>query len=229
VTRALLEGLVIVVSILLAFGLEASWSARAERRDAMELLLSISADIEENRALVARHLEGTDRYVALTQSVLEVLASGERGASADSTLAGIGNVFTYPTWDPINDAYQEAKSSGRLALIQDPALRLLLTRYQSRIDAMGDLVDAIRTQYYGQIEPFLVANTVYTDVAVTGWSEEVTRVRPPFQTDFEALRGSRELWNLLTVRLELAVAQKTFLERVDARARAIQEHIVLPR
>ena len=103
VTRALLEGLVIVVSILLAFGLEASWSARAERRDAMELLLSISADIEENRALVARHLEGTDRYVALTQSVLEVLASGERGASADSTLAGIGNVFTYPTWDPIND------------------------------------------------------------------------------------------------------------------------------
>ena len=208
VTRALTEGVVIVVSILLAFGLEASWAARLERQEEAALLQSIRSDVVENRSLIAQHAQGTEAQIDLAQSILAVLAEGERGPASDSVVARIGDVFISNSWDPINDTYLEAMSSGRLALIDDSELRLRLARYQRRIDAVAELFTSIRTQYYGQLEPFLVAHTVYSDIAMGTWSYEVTRMRPPHETDFSELALSREFWNLLTLRLELAVAHR---------------------
>lgn len=47
------EGIVIVVSILLAFGIEAWWQGRHERSDERQVLESLQQDFQENRVLLA--------------------------------------------------------------------------------------------------------------------------------------------------------------------------------
>jgi uncharacterized membrane protein YqjE len=47
--RILVEGLVIVASILLAFGIDAAWDVRQERRTEDQLLRTLLAEIDVNR------------------------------------------------------------------------------------------------------------------------------------------------------------------------------------
>ena len=47
--RVFVEGVVIVGSILLAFGIQAWWDERQERREETELLLGLAPDVEVDR------------------------------------------------------------------------------------------------------------------------------------------------------------------------------------
>jgi len=85
----------------------------------------------------------------------------------------------------------------------------------------ASLFQAVETQYYGQLEPFLVANTVYSELAAAWWREQLADA--PFRTDSSRLASSRELWNLLTLRLELEVALQDRLDGMDRLAVEVSE------
>jgi hypothetical protein len=210
------EGTVIVFSILLAFGLEAAWSARLESRETSALLMAIRSDVVENRQVIARTLAQSERLSQGARTLLNGLAGGESGAARDSLLSTVGNIFLMSGWDPINDTYLEAHASGRLSLISDHRTRLELSRYQRRIEAVEDVVGSTQSMYYSELEPFLVANTVYSEVGAAFWREGLDLAPAPFATDFDHLASSRELWNLVTLRLELEVAFQNYLQVVDS-------------
>lgn len=65
----------------------------------------------------------------------------------------------------------------------------------------------------------MVANTVYSEIAAAWWRDEL--VEAPFRTDFEQLAQSRELWNLVTLRLEIEVAVQDRFRTVDALAQEV--------
>jgi hypothetical protein len=219
--RHVVEGTVIVGSILLAFGLDASWDNWLERRETRELLVSIREDLDANRTVVADEIESSRRVVALAKHLLEALSVAS--SASEAPFATLGNIFSWKAWDPVNDTYLEARSSGRLALIDNSTVRLELARYQRRIEAVELIAEATRDQYYGLIEPFFVARTTYSDVASEAWREGLGLARAPHATNFAALGASRELWNLLTLRLELELAWESYLLRLDAQAEALQE------
>lgn len=78
--RWLVEGAVIVVSILLAFGVDAAWDARQERRAEGVILASLVADFETVRDLLPLHHREHARTVAAVDLawVFEVTPEGVR-------------------------------------------------------------------------------------------------------------------------------------------------------
>lgn len=208
------EIVVVVAGVLIALALNAWWGDRQKTLDTRALRGEIRADVEQTREVLARDFETSREAARKARAILAEMATP--AADRDSVLATVGSVFVLKKWEPANDTYAEALGSGRLNLITDPGLRLALSRYQSQIENVGATVDFFTKAYYGQQEPWMVANTVYSEVAYDLRRGEL--VQGPFRTDFDALAQSRELWNLLTLRLELEVGYQDFLEELDQRA-----------
>jgi len=177
----------------------------------------IEADVRETRSVIERDLAASREYAARIRAILGAMAAPDAGR--DSVLATVGGAFLLKKWEPVNDTYQEALASGRVSLLDDAELRLALSRYHSQIAHVGGYVDWIGDAYYGQHEPWLVANTDYSEIGYDAYRNEL--VGGPFRTDFDALARSRELWNLLTLRLELELGFQGALGLLDERAAAV--------
>lgn len=214
--RHLTEGLVIVVSILLAFGIEATWAEYSETREAYRLLESIRDDVLATQAELALQQTQNKELADRARHLLTTMADPPSEEVVREALQSIGSVFVTSGWDPVTHTYVEAVNSGRLRLIESEELRLALTRYHARVEDVDAIHRTIETQYYGQLEPFMVEYTVYSELAAEWWRGAL--VEAPFVTDFEALASSRELWNLVTLRLELEVAMENRLERMEVLA-----------
>jgi hypothetical protein len=120
-----LEGMVILVSILAAFLLEGWRDDRELAREVSLELVSVGLELERNRDIVLAELSAIDRIVTATDSIL-LLLSGDPDAEfvqvADS-LAWLVAMWV-PTLDPSLGAVEALISSGRLAQVGDPELRL---------------------------------------------------------------------------------------------------------
>ncbi len=212
--RLWLEGMVIVISILLAFAIEAGWAELVEAREARRLAELIRDDVVATEAEVARQRTRSQELAGRARHLLETLASPRATREQLSeALLTLGSIFVTGSWAPVDHTYVEALNSGRLRLIEDEELRLALTRYHAQIEELDGIFETVEEQYYGQLEPFMVAHTVYSEIAAEWWRGSL--VGAPFATDFEALAKSRELWNLLTLRLEIEVAVQSRLDRMD--------------
>jgi hypothetical protein len=210
----LTEGLVIVVSILLAFGIEAAWAEYSETREAHRLLNSIREDVRATQTEIAFSQSQNEELADRARHLLSSLADPGSEEAVREALQSLGSIFITSGWDPVTHTYDEAVNSGRLRLIENESLRLALTRYNAGVEEVHAIHGSAETQYYGQLEPFMVEHTVYSELAAEWWRGAL--VEAPFETDYEALATSRELWNLVTLRLEIEVAMQSRLERMDA-------------
>ena len=214
--RYLTEGLVIVVSILLAFGIEAAWAEFSEAREAYRLLESIRDDVEAPQVEVAARQTRSEELSDRARHLLSTLADPPSDEVLRDALLTLGSILIIRGWEPVTHSYDEAVNSGRLRLIESESLRLALTRYNAGVKEVDMVHRQAATQYYGQLEPFMVEHTVYSEIGAEWWRGAL--VEAPFTTDFAALATNREMWNLVTLRLELEVTLLTLLGRMDALA-----------
>lgn len=215
-TWLLTEGAVIVGSILLAFSIEAGWQSRGERIREEQLKESLGADVEATRVAAMGRLAIAREVASLSRGILTGIAEGVEGAELDSLVFSVGNVFVKGPWQPINHTYEQAVGAGDLALLEDGSLRFLLGSYSASLDNITQMQTDVTTQYYGQLEPFLVANTDYSQVAWGGAAAGLVRV--PFTTDARALVASQEFANLLNLKLELEIEMMASLDSMLRRA-----------
>jgi hypothetical protein len=220
--RFLAEGLTIVVSILLAFWVDASWDTRVQASRALDLLLAIRSDVEATQAHIGDRIDASTAVVEDAQALLNAMAGRTDEATRDSLLMTLGSVFIQSAWHPVNHSYEQALGSGSFELVQDAQLRLLLAQYVAALNDVGLWDRDVNEQYYAELEPFMVANTVYSDLAAPDVREELVS-GGPFTTDVEALASSRELWNLLTLKLEIAAILRSTLESADSVATTLLE------
>ena len=116
VGRLLLEGVVIVGSILLAFALDTWWSNRRERADELAVLENLEQEFRSAG-------EQLDVYIALHQRIahaigLTVEAAQVAIANGDSTIVvpdtALTLAFIGPTFDPRLGTLEGLLSAGRL-------------------------------------------------------------------------------------------------------------------
>lgn len=137
--RRIGEGLAIVVSILLAFAIDALWDDRQERIEEQEVLAALVADFQLNRAEVAEVIEthefGRQRVAALAQMTID-----EVGAlSNDEVVATVVEMANPRTFDPIRGTIDSLIGGGQLGIIRDRDLRKSLTSFINlSVDAEED-------------------------------------------------------------------------------------------
>jgi len=137
--RVLLEGIVIVGSILLAFTLDAWWQERATRDWELDQLHALRAEFADNGELIADAVGLHDQN---TQDVAQILAflraagPGEKKIYPDRVLAAL---VSWNTTDISTGTLDALLASGGLGDIRDDRLRSELAAWPTVVaDAQED-------------------------------------------------------------------------------------------
>ena len=150
--RALIEGGVIVVSILLAFGIDAGWDRFQEREAEREALRTLAAEFSTNLEMTRVGIRGNRRNRSNTVFVLESLRSSRTGAQLQIPDTSIVYMLTIGSLNPSTGALDGVLGSQGLDLFSDPILRSRLASWP------GHLRDVLEDQAGGQA--FALSNLI---------------------------------------------------------------------
>lgn len=135
--RLLVEAVVIVGSILLAFGIDAWWDWSSDRRGEAELLGQLRSEFEGNLAVLEETVARHER--AMTAG--ETLLSWAGTAPGADEFAQLDTLFRWALWPahyhPSSGALRATISSGRLELIRSDSIRNRLAGWDG---VLGDLI-----------------------------------------------------------------------------------------
>ncbi len=124
--RVAAESLVIIVSILLAFGIDAWWERHQNRQEEVQALLDLRGDLTTDSADLAnlRRRMGTwdDKALWVDRNV-------DRELSADSVTTALRQLWFFSLYQPINASYSGLRDSGQLSLLRNNALRRQIVEY----------------------------------------------------------------------------------------------------
>ena len=147
--RVFVEGVVIVGSILLAFGLQAWWDGVQARATERSYLLSLGEEFRQARPQPMR--ERSIRYVA----ALIDQTQGERLAEPDSLYRWTTGLSQQIEFDPPRAVFDDLVSAGATQLIRSDSLRRAFARYSSRLAALRDADAQAWATWEQRIQPFL--------------------------------------------------------------------------
>ena len=152
-TRVLVEGAVIVASILVAFALDASWDTRNERVEAAELRAALVDDFTQTRIEMLRVRNRNEVVIGAADSVLTVLDEWPSSVSVPSRY--FGALLLTPTTDPSLGTLQALISSARLRIIGDAALQGILSEWPAQLADVREEELAAKTFVHQQLTPGL--------------------------------------------------------------------------
>ena len=208
--RLLAESIVVVLSILLAFAIDASWDARQQTGRQRDLLHDLLVDFEASRPSLEHRLDLARRMSDGTGRFIEILQRDQSAGAVPVPDTLILSVLGGPTYEPATNALDAAIVSGEIDLIRDDALRAELATWRRLlIDTREDEVEARRITNE-QIVPLLSrsVNLGPYFARVLAWSEapgapsgEAGPDGPAdFNRGFASVENSTELVSALALR-----------------------------
>jgi hypothetical protein len=128
--RILAEGAAIVVSILLAFAIEASWSNYQDRVEEHGILLGLKSEFEHNLSLIETEISYRN---AVIRSILKIFDASSTQSTIDSEILDelIGDVTWWANIEYSRGAIDGLIQSGRLNLIANEEMRRALASIPS--------------------------------------------------------------------------------------------------
>ena len=91
--RLLLESAAIILSILLAFSIDAGWDEFQERKQERAFLESLLSDFEETRTRIDASIDRHNRFISLARQLLILYDQGARKMDPDELETMLGAVF----------------------------------------------------------------------------------------------------------------------------------------
>ena len=203
--RILIEGVVIVVSILLAFGIDAWWEGQQDQAEEQRILSALLDEFAENSDILASTGEAHHREVRAMEALLAAAESDELPANA--TLDTIFARTLYAKhYNPRTGALSSTISSGRINLVRNAELRNRLAGWDAII---SDLVLDEQTRRDFVFPELLPA------LAGFGIGGNASNGRPS-SSDYEEALGSKEVLAYLREQVGWVTHFLTHFEDVQA-------------
>ena len=130
----LAEAIVIVMSILLAFGLDALWDQRNDREDEARLRASLEREFRGNRLTLEQTMAGVHQGRERIEAVVAATGADLRSLPEDTAWAYLMALARPYTVELGSGATNSAVSSGTLALIRNETLRESLAGWLGRTE-----------------------------------------------------------------------------------------------
>ena len=197
--RVLIEGVVIVGSILLAFWIDASWESRQDRAQAESLLTALLEDFEVATVLLDTVASQQGR---LAESGRRLIEFGEVGAVPPDQVAAVdsllGSHFLRPVYEPPMGTVESLLSSGRLDLFENELLIAGLTNWAAAVASLRRTQEDARQHFYDRVYPYLASRTDIEDLD-KGFADYLGHPLPFDQgpTNAYELVSDQELMNIL--------------------------------
>ncbi len=226
--RIVAEGTAIVVSILLAFAIDAWWARQAEDEQRRALVESLHADFTASQAHVAQWRAGNERIHAALTRFRDRLVATPPGAvlvvPEDWLLAAVST----PTYSPTDATLQAAISSGQLDLIRDHELRALFALWRQQVDDTAEDELLVRRIVVDQLVPALAEEVRLGQVLhfdrIVDWffdragDVQYDEVRLRARSDIEGLLAERIFYSTFVTRQLPAIedTQARILDKLTA-------------
>ncbi len=131
--RLLIEGLVIVVSILLAFTIDAWWDQQREERDAKDQVARVVAELRANVAILLAQDESLEYSTRGAREFLSIMGPDVGPVSVQTVGGMMYRIYGVPTLSLGNSATRNFLSSGQLTDGRWTDIRLALTELLSEV------------------------------------------------------------------------------------------------
>lgn len=207
--RIFAEGVAIIVSILLAFGIQAWWEGRQDRMEEEQLLAALSVEFAANREQLETNRASHVARQEAAAAILEAAAAPEITISRDSVDHLISDIMWYGTDGWVTGTMDALLSSGDLALIGNRSLQFSLTAWPRLRESLA-AVEAEDEHGYEVLLPYLIRMGYLPQLygatrGIPGTNQEVphTDVRLPMVgggVDHRVLLGEREFQNIVSMR-----------------------------
>ena len=168
--RLIVDVVAIVLSILLAFAIDAWWDERKERAEEREVLQSLYVEFEANRDEAAVVIAIHEVAVRSIARLMEMNQDEILALSADEVEQQIRFFANPRTFDAVRGSIDALTSSGKLGILRSRELREALTTFVNIID------DAVEDRDYLS----RTSLTVWNEVARNGgpWRKKVGDLTP---------------------------------------------------
>jgi hypothetical protein len=154
--RASVEGVVIVGSILLAFGVQAWWDVTQERAEEQAILQRLEVEFAAAAELAAAEVVWHERAVVALESVLELTGTGSASLVPTDSVGRLVDAITVGhTWDPPSGAVASLLASGNLSIIRDVSLREALAGWPSSVADLQEIEQTVIQLTRGRLMPYL--------------------------------------------------------------------------
>ena len=206
--RVFAEGVAIVVSILLAFGIQAWWEERQDRAEEERILVALSDEFAANREVLATNRTSHEAQQQAALTLLRAAAS-EIAMPMDSVDYLLSDIIWYGTDGWVTGTMDALLSSGDIGLISNKSLQLSLASWPDLRERLA-AVEAEDEHGYEVLLPYLVSKAYLPQLynatrGIPGVSREVphSNVSLPIAgggLDHTLLLGDREFQNLVSMR-----------------------------
>lgn len=196
-----LEFVVVVLGILGALAVDSWWTALGERRVETIYLVRLQRDLSRSLESLRPDIEGHREISENLRAVLEELQTGPDPEGIEVVAEGIAHADNMVIWFPYHSTYEELIATGNLGLISSDTLRQALGAYDRQVRDNLDWDEWLEDLWIATIVPLFYKHAIVSDFATPEFRARI--VAPsPFETDLESFYENRDLWNVLTMKLD---------------------------
>lgn len=194
----LAEGVIIVVSILLAFSIDAWWNDRQDRIEESELIALIHAEAVANRELFSQYRQLHQGIVDAGKRLLE-RTGPDATIEAHATEGIVSDLALFTDWwtvQPSVGAISSIIQSGQISLIQSEKLRIELAAWESHLEDLRVNEETVLRLSDGAFGEYWYENAPYRSLISL---EEIGESR--FAVDIDAILRDRRFESLVSNKL----------------------------
>lgn len=153
--RILAEGAIIVVSILLAFWIDAWWQEQVEKRESAALVRGLQADFTASQQHLREWTAGNERVLRAVREFLMAVRKTPLNDELEVRLEWLVAAVSAPTFDPTDTSLRTAVATGQIELITDQELRNSLAVWRQQLEDTQEDELLIREIVANQLIPIL--------------------------------------------------------------------------
>ena len=228
--RVLIEGAVIVTSILMAFGIQAWWDDHTERSHEGRVLAALLMEFQENDELLGSALGWYEQQYMEAVQILELIESrGDEGLAEEELRSILSSVTQKRSFHLESGAHEALLAAGDLDLIRDEALRSRLASWPSFVAEWSEEEVAAFSFVDDHVVPYLAGRVRLRNVSADFPSfSAAPRSKPARSNDFTVpadiirdatfdnlvYRRSQGLWHAMRDGQELRSQAETILDLI---------------
>ena len=210
--RMMTEGSVIVLSILLAFWIDAWWQESEERKRELVVLQALLSDLQTMRDGFDQQRSYNEAILAATTRLLEAGTARNKALDANQIDDLLGDIV----WYNASGVWQSATmdllvSAGDLAAMSDMSLVRLLVPLHNRLEAAQSRYRLDEAMYREELIPFLGANGSLPQIlagidhapGIPAWPYNFPDVDIAVKRDHSDLLVNNEFQGLLAAKIDL--------------------------
>jgi hypothetical protein len=203
--RVIVEGTVIVGSILLAFALDAWWDDRNREAELRDQLSVVAGEMQSASEALQRALNAHDMNADLAEHLTSALGQVADGSEVVVSDTLIGPLLPQVTADVTTGSLDAFIAAGGLELVEDADIRRQLLDWPTRVQDLLDDETYLRNFAAADLASYLRANAAVANAELRSIPYLMSRFAGGPQVDPDllgtvTLRREQQLMNLLAAR-----------------------------